>query len=69
MNEIVNKFLLAGNKFMPEKYLRQPRYSACGSFSKNEEGIKNFKETGYSRHIYQKKLAKASLQQDMTNVE
>ena len=54
---------------MPEKYLRQPRYSACRSFSKNKEGIKNFKETGYSRYIHQKNLAKASLQQDMTNVE
>ena len=32
MNEIVNKFLLAGYKFMPEMHLRQPRftYSACG---------------------------------------
>ena len=24
MNNIVNKFLLAGNKFMPEMHLRQP---------------------------------------------
>ena len=32
MNEIVNKFLLAGDKFMPEMHLRQPgfTYSACG---------------------------------------
>ena len=31
MNEIVNKFLLAGDKFMPEMHLRQPQfvYSAC----------------------------------------
>ena len=35
MNEIVNKFLLAGVKFMPEKHLKQPgfSYSACGSFT------------------------------------
>ena len=26
MNEIVNKFLLAGDKFMPEMHLRQPRF-------------------------------------------
>ena len=26
MNEIVNKFLLAGDKFMPEMYLKQPGY-------------------------------------------
>ena len=38
MNEIVNKFLLAGDKFMPEMYLRQPQlvYSACGPFTKNK---------------------------------
>ena len=31
MNEIVNKFLLAGDKLMPEMFLRQPEftYSAC----------------------------------------
>ena len=36
MNEIVNKLLLTGNKFMPEMHLRQPEftYSACGSFLK-----------------------------------
>ena len=34
MNEIVNKFLLAENKFRPEMHLRQPgfTYSACGRF-------------------------------------
>ena len=43
MNEIVNKFLLAGDKFMPEMHLRQPgfTYSACGPFTKNIEQIKN----------------------------
>ena len=32
MNEIVNKFLLEGNKFMPEMHLKKPgfTYSACG---------------------------------------
>ena len=46
MNEIVNKFLLAGDKSMPELHLRQPgfTYSACGPFTKNKERIKNFKE-------------------------
>ena len=39
MNEVVNNFLLAGDKFMPELHLKQPRItcSACGSFSKNKE--------------------------------
>ena len=51
MNEIVNKFLLAGDKFMPEMYLRQPDfiYSACESFTRNKERIHKFKETGDSR--------------------
>ena len=41
MNEIVNKFLLAGDKFMPEKHLKQPGFtnSACGPFTKNKERI------------------------------
>ena len=43
MNEIVNEFLLAGNKLMPEMRLKQPgfTYSACGPFTKNKE-FKNF---------------------------
>ena len=46
MNEIVNRFLLAGDKFMPEMHLRQPQfvYSACGPFTKNEERIQNLKK-------------------------
>ena len=48
MNEIVNKFLLPGNKFMPEMHLKQPgfTYSACEPFTKNKERIQKFKETG-----------------------
>ena len=39
MNETVNKFLLAGDKFMREMHLRQPKftYSTCGPFAKNKE--------------------------------
>ena len=46
MNEIVNKFLLGGDKFMPEMHLRQPQfvYSACGPFTKNEERIQKLKK-------------------------
>ena len=48
MNKIINKFLLAGDKFLPEMHLRQPgfAYSACGPFTKNKESIQKFKETG-----------------------
>ena len=37
MNEAINKFLLAGDKFMPEMDLRQTgfTYSTCGPFTKN----------------------------------
>ena len=44
MNEIINKFLLASDKFMPEMHLRQPGFtdSACGPFTKNKERIKKF---------------------------
>ena len=54
MNEIVSKFLLAGDKFMAEMHLRQTEvtYSACGPFTKNKERIKKFKETGDSQYIY-----------------
>ena len=63
MNEIVNKFLLAGDKFMPEMHLRQPRftYSVCGPFDKNKEGLKIFNETGDLRYIFQNELDKALL--------
>ena len=55
MSAIVNKLLLARDKFMPEMHLREPGfiYSACGPFTKNKERIKEFKETGDSRYIYQ----------------
>ena len=58
MNEIVNNYLLAGDKFTLEMHLKQPRftYSACGLFTKSKERIQNFKETGYSRYVYQNKL-------------
>ena len=46
MNEIVNKFLLAGDKSMPEMHLKQPgfTYSACRPFTKNKKRIQKFKE-------------------------
>ena len=48
MNEIVNRFLLVGDKFMPEMHLKQPgfTYSACGPFTKNKERIEKFMQTG-----------------------
>ena len=67
MNEIVSKFLLAGEKFMPEMHLKQHgfTYSACGPFTKNEERIQKFKETGDTNYIYKNELDKACFQHDM----
>ena len=43
MNEIIKKFLLVGDKCMPEMHLKQPgfTYSACGPFTRNKERIEN----------------------------
>ena len=66
MNNVINKFLLASNKFMPEMYLRQPQfvYSACGPFTRHKEIIKEFKRTGDTRYIYRNELDKACFQHD-----
>ena len=67
MNEIVNKFLLAEDKFVPEMHFRQPgfTYSACRPFTKNKEKMQKFKETGGSRYIYQNELDKTYFRHDM----
>ena len=60
MNEIVYKFLLAGDNFTPEIHLKQPgfTYSACGPFTKNKKRIHKFKETGDTSYIYKMNLIK-----------
>ena len=67
MNEIVNKFLLAGDKFMPEMHLKQPgfTYRNCRPFTKNKERIQKFKETEATSYIYKNELDKACFQHDM----
>ena len=67
MNEIVNKFLLVGDKFMPELHLKQPgfTYSACGPFTKNKERIEKFMQTGNTDFIYKNELDRAYFQHDM----
>ena len=67
MNNIINKFLLFGDKFMPEIHLRQPgfTYSACGPFTKNKEKIGKFLQTGNADFIYKNELDKACFQHDM----
>ena len=74
MNNIINRFLLAVDKFMPEMHLRQPQfiYSACGPFTtqnrrkkeRKKERIKKFQQTGDTRCIYRNELDKACFQHD-----
>ena len=67
MNTIINKFLLVGDKFMPEMHLKQPgfTYCACGPFTKNKERIGKFMQTGNTCFIYKNELDKACFQHDM----
>ena len=67
MNKIVNKFLLAGDKFMPEVHSKQPSftYTACDPFTKNKERIEKFVQTGNTNFIYKYELDKACFQHDM----
>ena len=66
MNNTINKFLLTGDKFMPEMHLRQPgfTYSACGPFTKHKERIKKFEQTGDMQYIYRNELDKPCFQHD-----
>ena len=67
MNNIINKFLLVGDKFMPEMHLRQPQftYSACGLFTKHKQRIQKFKETGDTNYIYKNELYNACFAHDV----
>ena len=68
-NSIINKFLLAGDKCMPETHLVDPivkKYSACGPFTKHTQTIQDFLNTGKLSYIYKNYLHKACFQHDMT---
>ena len=67
MNEVVNTFLLAGDKFTPEMYLKQHgfTFSACGPFTQNKERIEKFVQTGNTDSIYKNELDRACFQHDM----
>ena len=64
MNEIVNTFLLAGDKFMPEMHLKQLgfTYSACGPLTKNKERIEKLMQRGNTDFIYKNVVDKACFQ-------
>ena len=67
MNEIVNKFLLVGDKFIPEMHLKQPgfTYSAWGPFTRNKRRTEKFMQTGNTDFIYINELDKACFQHNM----
>ena len=67
MNEIINKFLLVGDKFMPEMNLKQPgfTYSPSSPFTKTKERTEKFMQTGNTDSIYKNELDKACFQHDM----
>ena len=67
MNEMIRKFLLAGDKFMPEMNLRQAgfTYIAWGPFTKKKGRTQKPKETGDSKYIYQNEIDEACFQHDM----
>ena len=66
MNEIINKFLVTGDKFMPEMHLKQPEftYSACGQFTKNKQRIQKFIQIRDTNYIYKNELDKMKLKKN-----
>ena len=67
MKNIIDKFLLTGDKFVEEMHLRQSgfNYSACGPFTKNKERIEKFMKTGNTDFIYRNELDKGCFQHGM----
>ena len=61
MNDIIKKFLLAGDTFMSEMHLRQPQftYSACGPFTKHKKRTQKFMQARDTNYIYNNELDKA----------
>ena len=69
-NSVINKFLLAGEKFMPEMHLVDPfakKYSACGPSTEHTQRIQDFLNTGKLSYIYKNDLDKACFKHDMAH--
>ena len=66
MNKIIDKFLLTGDKYIPEVDLKLSgfTYSACRLFTKHCEKIQKFRETGNLKHLYRNELDKACFTHD-----
>ena len=67
-NDIMNKFLLIGDKFMSEMHLWNPKvkkYSACGPFTRHQKRInERFMKDGRLSHILKNRLDAACFQYD-----
>ena len=66
-SDIIKRFLLVGNKFMPEMHLWDPKvkkYSACGRFTRNQQRINEFMKDGKLSHIAKNRLDAACFQHD-----
>ena len=61
MNEIVNKLLVAGDRFMLEMHLKQLgfTYSGCRLFIKKKERFEKFMQTGNTDFIYKNDIDRA----------
>ena len=64
MNKIANKFLLAGEQFIPKLHVKQLgfTYSTCGPFTKNKERIEKFMQTRNEDYIFKNDLDKICFQ-------
>ena len=66
-SDIINKFLLIGDKFVPEMHLWDPKvkkYSACGPFTRHQKRTDMFMKDGRLTHILKNRLDAACFQHD-----
>ena len=70
MNDIINKFLLTGDKFMPKVHLRQPQftYSACGPFTKHKQRIQKFAAYSDSKDLTKRTAADKIVRKKAFNI-
>ena len=66
-SDIINKFLLIGDKFMSEMHFwdsKVKKYSACGPFTRHQKRIDIFMKDGRLSHILKNRLHPACFQHD-----
>ena len=66
-SDIIEEFLLIGDKFMSEMHLWDPKvkkYSACGPFTRHQKRIDMFMKGGRLSYILKNRLDAACFQHD-----